>query len=408
MLCDENRYDDTLSAYCEALDNGVSHSLVYCARAMTYKKMNAYRDMESDLMSALDQQPWLIQAKHALAEYHFKLGNYDEVLQLADIGKEVHANALRYDVCGKKDLAMSETLVLRVLLKRREREQALARVSKVNRFEGSSEVCFCRAMVYGESRRLADALTELKSAIDIDDGCLGVREAEDELRLQTISKHYPKEFAPSYLFALFPMYEERYHDATSRLEVVANRFQNETRAWYHLWNTCANILKYKATGKRAAENAAKVLPEREEDLHLLCKIFCVGRDEDRLKGLARRRPDSTLPLRFLLRMAIDKGDQNRVTLLAESVLKKCPGDIEALTYLLRTVEKDSEKLYRILDKVNKQTWFHFESLLLVAKGFLERGYVRESRTRCFTLLEDGLDPAECLLLYSIAAVADEV
>ena len=395
ILWYEDRYEEALAAYDEAIELGLNHPLVYYARALVYEALDRKTDEQNDLLYAYTRQPWLVYARAELAINAFEESDFVRTIQLADLAMTDREWALAYDVAGHANLAQLERFTLKALMKQDAMSSALSRVEH-NQFPiRDARLLSRRAMVYAANGKIARAEEELADAIGINERAVAEIGVDDVPLIEKISRQLPQSFAAAFVHALYPAYNEDLQAALVRLKELIDRFQENADAWYQV-GEISYLLEDQNSARNACRNAVSLDPNCEGAVFLLGQTMYNKGDLVGLLELANELPSEAYPLIFALRFLKSQGEVDQASEIAYEILDRDPNQIDAILHIYEAMDEDSLEYARMVERLNSQCRFAFRDRYSIAYKFLSNEMPAESLRHFEALLSDGVTSSELL------------
>ena len=406
VLWYEEKHEEALQAYGTAIEKGLEHPLVHCARALVYEILEQDEERECDLVAAFSYAPWCIYAREDLARLRYKQGNLHEVDALVQVTSEEYERAVAYDVSGRYSLARLEQLALSSLLRQGKAGEALSRMRRQPAPCEDEELCFIRAMVCAENEEFGKAALELTKAVRLNHEVIRPRDEMDRRRLQLILTHEPNCFGAALTSALLPAFEDRLEEARENLKQLVRNFPKEPEAWYHLANVSA-LLGDRMSTKEACHEALAVDNKCKDALLLLCKTLWQEEDVQALRALSQELSGSPEPLIFAMEWAKAKEKPEVAKQLATELLAVEPTNVTAVLYLWEELDPESLEYALMAERLTVAMPIDFVTRSFVARSFLLNGQPKEALQRYDSLFEDGFNSVYTILLRGLAYLAAE-
>lgn len=405
----EDKHEEALANYNEAIEQGLDHPLVYCSRAIVLEALNRETEEQSDLLYANARQPWLVYARSELAENAFEQSDFTKVLELADLNKAERESALAYDVSGLAKLAQLERLALMALVKQGNDGIALSRIEGDHNPIHNARLMFQRSMVYAASGDALKAERDLSEAIKIDESAIAEADENDIARIKEIAKRIPQSFAAAFAYAIRPAWDQNFAEARSRLEEVVDRFPGHARIWFHIARI-SYIIGDQHSSRDACKHAISLDPSCRDALELLCRILREEEDMQALLNLSIELDSEVPPLISALDLANSQGKTDQAREIAYAILDRKPDQAEALDHVLSITESEGHGYIRIVEPLLLATPFNFEGRFMLARDLLCNGLPDESLKHFKTLISDGITSNDTfgivsVLLYGLSHMA---
>lgn len=406
LLWYEGKSEEALILYDQAIEEGLSHPLVFCAKARVLDTLQDYSKVLSDLLYIYAYPSWLAYAGSEIAYKAFERSDFDMVMRLANHDIEYREYILTYDVSGRVSLAQLECLALHVLMKRKSFLMALSRVESDASPIRDPQLLFRRAMVRAANDDLERAAEELLAAIEMDESVIRGADEDDLGLIKAIAEQMPQSFATAFIYSIYPAYECDLQEARSRLKELVLRFSGNNRIWYSIANF-SYLLEDVKSAKDACRQAISSDPLCKDALELLCSMLLAEKDLQGLSVLAEELHSETLPLVFALDIAQSEELDDKAMDIALQILDRDQRQVNAVTHILSTIDINSLEYAQMSDRLTSQDPFNFESRYSVAHKFLTAGMPDESLKRFGALISDGVIGMSAVLHYGLSHMALE-
>jgi predicted Zn-dependent protease len=398
----EKKYEEALQAYDTAIEKGLDHALVRCARALAYEELGKNQEREADLLAALSDAPWCIYAKEDLARLKYEQGKSCEVVDLANVTSEEYECAVNYDISGRISLVNLEQLALSSLLK-------LDKALRIEQYKAPCEdedLHFQRAMVYAENQQFNEAASELTESVRLDYCMIGTSDKANRERLRLIIQEEPSCFGVALSQAILPAFGDELKEAKENLESLVRSFANEPEAWYHLANV-SSVLGDQEGAKEACREALAVDSGCRNALLLLCRLLYEAGEIEGLQLLSRELGGAKEPLEFALQWAKENGQPQIGKQIASELLEIDPPNTSAVFCFMEGLDLEDVEYARLADHLTTSIPIDFERRTLVARTLFLYGEAEEALERYDSLFADGCESARNVLMCGLALLAAE-
>ncbi|MHB9071274.1 MAG: tetratricopeptide repeat protein [Sedimentisphaerales bacterium] len=400
----KDNYEEAITAYNDAINNGLDEPLVRCARSLAYNQLGKYQEQEQDLIAALSCAPWFIYAREDLAVLKYEKEKFDEIEQLANVTPEEYDCAFNYDISGNVSLATLEAVALSSLLKQSKTKEALLRVKCRNVPCEDERLYFDRAMVFTESHDFHEAALELTKAMKLNCRAIGINNEDDKKRLQLLIQNESNCFGVALASAILPAFGGNCSEAKDNLKILVQHFPDEPEGWYHLANLSLT-LGNKEQAKKEYRKALVLDYSHKNALTSLCKLLYEEGNIKELNILSKRLRTSSIPLEYAFDLA-EKNEQHELSKEIASVLLGIdPNNWNAKVCVLRGLNPESLEYAHVAKSLTASMPFEFERRTLIARTLFLNGKPEEALKEYDNLFSEGFESIHDLLIQSLAYVA---
>ena len=400
----QDKKEEALKNYNEAIEKGLDHHLVCCARALVYEALKKDEEREQDLLAAFSYAPWCIYVKEDLTRLRYKQGKLCEVDCLACVTPTEYKCAAAYDVSGIYSLSRLEELALSSLLQQGRAKEALGRIREQCMTYEDEDFRFRKAMVFAENEEFNEAVLELTESVKLDFQVIGTTDKTDKMRLMSILDHESDSFGVAFVKALLPAFEDQLEETKKKLERLIKDFPNEPDAWYHLANV-SFILKDPVSAMKACSKALDLDHNCKKALLLLCRILLDDGDVPALRKISEKLSGATEPLLYALEWAKNNKKPQMVKQIASELLTIDPNNENAVSCLLEDLDHESLEFAQMGKRLTISNPLNFENRSYIAHTFLMNGEFREAMRIYDSLYEDGFYSVYNILMQGLAYCA---
>ena len=363
---------DALEAFTRAIDKGLGHPLVLCARAVALATQARGEEAEKDLLKAHEHDPHSTFARVELAKRALNRDDHKSVLRYAELSAEELEDASRYDVNGKQNIMVLECLALKTLLRKGKKQQALIRAQRARVHEQDDGLRFMKGIALAANGLNEDASNELSKAIGADARVVGWADTDERSLVGHLATRFTENYELALAEALFLVYDGDMETALATLTKLAKRFEHKPSAHLHQGRV-AWLLGQPEVAEAAARKALVLDPTNEEAQIALCGFLLEQNGNEELLEATAGIASTEAVLTYVLEAARRLQDQEQERAVAVRLAELYPGNGSALSSLLKCSEGDTEATTSQIARFCKEQPLDFEV----------------ARHLCYRLLSDG-------------------